>query len=155
MASAMLAGPLARATRLGAPTGAPTVANTSISAESPGTGPEPTAPVDLAPPGTGPGSGSAALAERVATETAANLHQHHLSLIKQAGHDNSPAFAGVAGSHRFNPDGSNDPHQSNRLGLAVQQTAGGVARREERWRDQGFGKGMHMSPDQKRVIAKA
>jgi hypothetical protein len=156
MAAAMLAGPLARATRLGAPTGAPTVAaNTSISAESPGTGPEPTAPVDLAPPGTGPGSGSAALAERAATETAANLHQQHLSLIEQAGRDNSPAFAGNVSSHNFNPDGSNDPHQSNRLGLAVQQTAEGKARRAERWRDQGFGQGMHLNLDQKRVLAKA
>ena len=109
MASAMLAGPLARATRLGAPTRAPTVANTSISAESPGTGPEPTAPVDLAPAGTGPGSGSAALAE-----TVSNLQQQHLSLIRQAGRDNSPAFAGNVSSHNFNPDGSNDPHQSNR-----------------------------------------
>ena len=125
----MLAGPLARATRLGAPTRAPTVANTSISVESPGTGPEPTAPVDLAPPGTGPGSGSAALAERAATETATNLHQQHLSLIKQAGRDNSPAFAGNVSSHNFNPDESNDPHQSNRLGLVVQQTAEGKARR--------------------------
>ena len=146
MAAEMLAGPLARATRLGAPTRAPTVANTSISAESPGTGPEPTGPEDLAPPGTGPGSGSAALArvtEIGATETA-NPHQHHLRLIRQAGHDNSPTFAGNVDSHGFNPDGSNDPHQSNRLGLAVQQTAEGKARRAERWRDQGFGQGMHL-----------
>jgi len=151
----MSASPL---TRAGAPppvVPSPPVAPAAVAAGtriiSPDTGPEPT----VAPPGTGPGSGSAVLVERAAAEAAANLHQQHLSLIKQAGRDNSPAFAGNVSSHNFNPDGSNDPHQSNRLGLAVQQTAEGKARRAERWRDQGFGQGMHLNLDQKRVLAKA